>query len=193
MLDTAPLLRLDGVTKRYPGVTALDDLTVDVPRGRIGLVGANGAGKTTTFRLLLGLSRPSEGSVEVCGVDVAHDPIGVRSSAFTPCWVAKIDSTGYSEFSSWQPRQVSMPPAAYSPSDEDRIVGSPDAGPAPSHASAMPASRSALRDPSLRPDMLMLRSPGSVRSSAGVARNALPQASAAAKVPDTGAGVRSSR
>ncbi len=74
-----PLLRTRGLTKRYPGVTAVDGLDVDVPRGRIGLVGANGAGKTTLFRMMLGLSHPSEGSLEVCGVDVAADPIGVRS------------------------------------------------------------------------------------------------------------------
>jgi ABC-2 type transport system ATP-binding protein len=73
------LLRLDGLTKRYPGTTALDDLTIEVPRGRIGLVGANGAGKTTTFRLLLGLAHPTKGRVEVCGLDVARDPIGVRA------------------------------------------------------------------------------------------------------------------
>ncbi len=78
-MDPGPLLRIDGLTKRYPGVTALDGLTLDIPRGRIGLVGANGAGKTTMFRLLLGLARPTEGRVEVCGLDVAHDPIGVRS------------------------------------------------------------------------------------------------------------------
>jgi ABC-2 type transport system ATP-binding protein len=78
-VHTGPLLRLDGLTKRYPGVTALDDLTVEVPHGRIGLVGANGAGKTTTFRLLLGLSRPDEGRVEVAGMDVTQDPVGVRS------------------------------------------------------------------------------------------------------------------
>jgi ABC-2 type transport system ATP-binding protein len=74
-----PLLRLDRLTKRYPGVTALDGLTVVVPRGLVGLVGANGAGKTTMFRLLLGLAHPTEGHVEVCGHDVAADPIGVRS------------------------------------------------------------------------------------------------------------------
>jgi ABC-2 type transport system ATP-binding protein len=78
-MDPGPLIRLDRLTKRYPGVTALSDLTVDVPRGRIGLVGANGAGKTTTFRLLLGLAHPTEGRVEVCGLDVAADPIAVRS------------------------------------------------------------------------------------------------------------------
>ena len=47
--------------------------------GRVGLVGANGAGKTTMFRLLLGLAHPTEGRVEVCGLDVAADPIGVRT------------------------------------------------------------------------------------------------------------------
>lgn len=78
-MNPGPLLRLEGLTKRYPGVTALDNLSVEVPRGRIGLVGANGAGKTTTFRLLLGLAQPTEGRVEVCGINVADDPIGVRS------------------------------------------------------------------------------------------------------------------
>ena len=78
-MDAGPLLRIDGLTKRYPGVTALDDLTIDVPRGSIGLVGANGAGKTTLFRLLLGLAHPTSGRVEVAGHDVAADPIGVRS------------------------------------------------------------------------------------------------------------------
>ncbi|MGZ4701189.1 MAG: ABC transporter ATP-binding protein [Ilumatobacteraceae bacterium] len=75
----SPLLRIDGLTKRYPGVTALDGLTIELPRGLVGLVGANGAGKTTMFRLLLGISKPTEGSIEVCGIDVAADPIGVRS------------------------------------------------------------------------------------------------------------------
>jgi ABC-2 type transport system ATP-binding protein len=79
VVDTGPLLRVVGVTKRYPGVTALDDLTLEVPRGLVGLVGANGAGKTTTFRLLLGLAHPTEGRIEVCGIDVAADPVGVRS------------------------------------------------------------------------------------------------------------------
>jgi len=73
------LLRTRGLTKRYPAVTAVDNLDLDVPAGRVGLVGANGAGKTTLFRMMLGLSHPTEGTLEVCGVDVAADPIGVRS------------------------------------------------------------------------------------------------------------------
>ncbi len=78
MSGDGPLLRTRGLTKRYPEVTAVDSLDVDVPRGRVGLVGANGAGKTTLFRMMLGLSRPTAGSLEVCGVDVAHDPIAAR-------------------------------------------------------------------------------------------------------------------
>ena len=74
-----PLLRTSGLTKQYPGVTALSGLDLDIPAGRVGLVGANGAGKTTLFRMMLGLSRPTAGTLEVCGTDVAADPIGVRS------------------------------------------------------------------------------------------------------------------
>lgn len=78
-VKTGPLLRLSGLSKTYPGVTALNDLTLELPPGRIGLVGANGAGKSTLFRILLGLSHPTAGHVEVCGIDVARDPIAVRS------------------------------------------------------------------------------------------------------------------
>jgi ABC-2 type transport system ATP-binding protein len=77
--EPSHLLRIEGLTKKYPGVTALDDLTIDLPRGLVGLVGANGAGKTTLFRLLLGISKPTEGRIEVGGIDVGMDPIGVRS------------------------------------------------------------------------------------------------------------------
>jgi ABC-2 type transport system ATP-binding protein len=75
----ASIVTARGLTKRYPGVTALDAVDLDLPAGRVGLVGANGAGKTTLFRILLGLSHPDAGEVEVCGVNVAQDPIGART------------------------------------------------------------------------------------------------------------------
>lgn len=73
-----PLLSAREVTKRYPGVTALDSLTLDLEPGIIGLVGANGAGKSTFIRILLGLLAPTSGSVEVLGIDALAHPLEVR-------------------------------------------------------------------------------------------------------------------
>src|SRR6187200_182447 len=66
-----PLIATTSLTKRYPGgVTALDDLTVELEPGIIGLVGANGAGKSTFLRILLGLLPPTSGEATVLGHDV---------------------------------------------------------------------------------------------------------------------------
>ena len=78
-MDGSPSFALTDLTKTFGSVTALDGLTVTVPRGSVGLVGANGAGKTTMFRLLLGLIAPTKGRVEVRGQDVQADPITARS------------------------------------------------------------------------------------------------------------------
>src|SRR4051812_26619607 len=61
--DAPSAIRVDGLTKRYPGgVLALDRLSLDVPGGSVfGLLGPNGAGKTTCLRLLAGLTRPTDG------------------------------------------------------------------------------------------------------------------------------------
>ncbi len=67
------------LTKRYPGVVALDSLTVDLEPGIIGFVGANGAGKSTFLRILLGLLPPTSGSVTVLGIDVTRQRMAVRS------------------------------------------------------------------------------------------------------------------
>lgn len=60
----------EALTKRYPRVTALDALDVEVGTGVTGLVGANGAGKSTLLKILLGLVEPSEGRAAVLGHDV---------------------------------------------------------------------------------------------------------------------------
>ncbi|HEY0637563.1 MAG TPA: ABC transporter ATP-binding protein [Pseudonocardiaceae bacterium] len=67
----APLIRTAALTKKYPRVTALDQLTMTVDRGVIGLVGANGAGKSTLIKILLGLVEPTSGTAEVLGLDAA--------------------------------------------------------------------------------------------------------------------------
>jgi ABC-2 type transport system ATP-binding protein len=59
-----------GLGMRFPGVLALDDLTIDVQPGVVGLVGANGAGKSTLIKILLGLLQPTSGQASVLGLDV---------------------------------------------------------------------------------------------------------------------------
>ena len=62
------VLRLDHVTKRYGDFTAVDDLSLVVPRGSVtGFLGPNGAGKTTTIRIVLAIYEATSGTVEVLG------------------------------------------------------------------------------------------------------------------------------
>ena len=74
-----PLISARELTKRYPGVVALDSLTVDLEPGIIGFVGANGAGKSTFIRILLGLLPATSGSVSMLDMDVATNRMNVRS------------------------------------------------------------------------------------------------------------------
>jgi gliding motility-associated transport system ATP-binding protein len=66
---------------RYPGgVTALDGVSFEVRPGEVlGFLGPNGAGKTTAMRICTGYLAPASGRVEVCGIDVAADPLGARA------------------------------------------------------------------------------------------------------------------
>ena len=77
-------LELAGVTKRYPGRTALSDVSLGLEEGRaVGLLGPNGAGKTTTLRLALGFTRPTEGGVRLRGLD-PQDPEARRRLGYLP-------------------------------------------------------------------------------------------------------------
>ena len=67
------------LTRRFGAFVAVDNLSFDVRRGEIfGFLGSNGAGKSTTIRMLCGLLRPSSGTANVGGVDVARDPEAVK-------------------------------------------------------------------------------------------------------------------
>ncbi|MGD0389620.1 MAG: ABC transporter ATP-binding protein [Tepidisphaeraceae bacterium] len=76
--DPHTLFQLDGVTKTYAAVTALDDLSVTVPPGAIGLLGPNGSGKTTLIRTLLGLIPVDAGSGQVMGMDFLVRQLEIR-------------------------------------------------------------------------------------------------------------------
>src|SRR2546425_12529834 len=75
-----PVVRVSDLTRRFGATTALDSVSLSLPRGAVyGLVGANGAGKTTLIKHILGLLRAESGSVRVFGLDPVADPVGVLS------------------------------------------------------------------------------------------------------------------
>ncbi len=74
-----PTISARGLTKRYDTTVAVDDLSLDLYPGEVfGLLGPNGAGKTTTILMLLGLTEPTSGSVEVLGLDPTRHPLEVK-------------------------------------------------------------------------------------------------------------------
>jgi ABC-2 type transport system ATP-binding protein len=67
-------LKLEGITKRFGDFTAVEDLSLTVRAGRVyGLLGPNGAGKTTTIRMIVGITAPDEGRVELFGRPVSPE------------------------------------------------------------------------------------------------------------------------
>ena len=68
-MTTTVTCRLDGVSRRYGRLRAVDDVTVDLPIGITGLLGPNGAGKTTLLTLLATLQAPDAGRLQLCGLN----------------------------------------------------------------------------------------------------------------------------
>lgn len=81
-----PIIKTEGLTKRYGSFTALNQLDITVNKGEIlGYLGPNGAGKTTTIRLLLGLIKPSEGNATIFGEDASASAAELhRRIAYVP-------------------------------------------------------------------------------------------------------------
>jgi ABC-2 type transport system ATP-binding protein len=78
-MENASIVKTTGLTKRYGHQTAVDQVSFQVMEGEIfGFLGPNGAGKSTTLLMLLGLSDPTEGSAEVCGLDPRKRAIEVK-------------------------------------------------------------------------------------------------------------------
>jgi ABC-type multidrug transport system ATPase subunit len=73
------MLTLTHVTKRFPGgVTAVNDVSLDLKAGVVGLLGPNGAGKTTLMQMVATITRPTEGQITFQGVDILKDPETLR-------------------------------------------------------------------------------------------------------------------
>src|ERR1051326_3799617 len=73
------MITLKQLTKRYGSFTAVDAIDLTVPRGELfGFLGPNGAGTPTPLRISAGILRPTSGSVQIGGIDVAADPIAAK-------------------------------------------------------------------------------------------------------------------
>jgi ABC-type branched-subunit amino acid transport system ATPase component len=70
-----PMLEVNGLTKRYGGLTAVRDIGFNIHAGEIlGLIGPNGSGKSTVMKLIMGIERPNAGVVRLEGIDIAGQP-----------------------------------------------------------------------------------------------------------------------
>ena len=74
------MIALTRLSKRYGSFTAVDGISLEVPRGELfGFLGPNGAGKTTTLRMFAGILRPSDGRVEIAGIDINANPTAAKA------------------------------------------------------------------------------------------------------------------
>lgn len=119
---SGPAIRTRGLCKSYGARRAVDGLDLEVKMGEVfGLLGPNGSGKTTTILMLLGLTEPSSGEVEVLGFDPRTHPISVkRRVGYLPDSVGFYDELTARENLRYTARLSDMPPAQA----EEGIAGS---------------------------------------------------------------------
>ena len=109
-----PIVRTEGLVKRYDGTLAVAGVSLSVDAGEIfGLVGPNGAGKTTTLRILATLLAPSAGEAEIAGFSVTRNPDEVRRVlGFMPDVFGVYDDMKVWEYLDFFARCYGIPPAA---------------------------------------------------------------------------------
>ena len=89
MRAVGPLLAVRGLTKRFGGLVAVKDMAFEIGPGEIvGLIGPNGSGKSTVMKCVMGIERPTEGSVRIAGRARGVVASGPRADAGTcrGCW-----------------------------------------------------------------------------------------------------------
>jgi ABC-2 type transport system ATP-binding protein len=80
------LIEIENLSRHYDKVRAVDGISLHVPGGEVfGFLGPNGAGKTTTIKMIVGLLRPTSGTVKVAGYDIQQQPLQAkRASGYVP-------------------------------------------------------------------------------------------------------------
>ncbi len=114
------MIEINNLTMRFGELTAVDDLNLTIPQGELfAFLGPNGAGKTTTIKMITGLLRPVEGSVKICGYDLASHPLEAKSLlGYVPDVAVFYEKLTSREFLRFIGDLYAMPVA-----DSDRISG----------------------------------------------------------------------
>ena len=109
-----PIIEIHRVTRQFGTKTALDEISLTVPRGGVfGLIGGNGAGKTTLIKHLLGMLKPQTGTVQVFGLDPVENPVGtlgrigyLAEDRDLPNWMRVGELMRYSQafYPNWDPK-----------------------------------------------------------------------------------------
>jgi len=74
------VIKIENLVKKYQSLLAVDGLNLEIPKGQLfGFLGPNGAGKTTTIKLLMGLLKPTSGSISIGGVNIHEDPVQAKA------------------------------------------------------------------------------------------------------------------
>jgi ABC-2 type transport system ATP-binding protein len=80
-MSTTPLIEIQDLSKKYGEKLAVNNISLNVTGGEVfGFLGPNGAGKTTTIKMIVGLLKPSSGSVKVAGFDIQAQPLEAKAA-----------------------------------------------------------------------------------------------------------------
>ena len=115
------MIRIEHLTKRFGEVTAVDDLTLDVPAGELlCFLGPNGAGKTTTIKVLTGLVRPTSGRAWIGRHDIHADPLAAKQMVgYIPDMPYLYDRLTVAEFFDFSGELYGMPAATIRSREEE--------------------------------------------------------------------------
>jgi len=115
------MIEIEGATKRFGARTAVDDLTLAVPPGRIfAFLGPNGAGKTTTIRMIVGLLKADAGRIRICGHDMASDGLAAKAAVgYVPDQPHLYDKLTGREFLAFVAQMYRMEPGIFEPRLEE--------------------------------------------------------------------------
>src|SRR5882757_4883642 len=123
-LESQPMIELVNLVKKFGDITAVNDISLTIPRGEFfAMLGPNAAGKTTTLKLLAGLMKPTSGAARVCGFDMQLEPLEARRRiAYVPDFPFLYDKLTAWEFFRFTGQLFQMDAAKIEANAEELIV-----------------------------------------------------------------------